>query len=270
MVDICDRKLHHSEGVLELGDFLGVISDGVMYAGTGLTMNFGWGRQQVTDFLEQIANGRPATAEVVVSRLMEKTNSLYRGEPGDDATLVGLLVRKPNRLMIFTGPPVDKNRDEDCVNRLLDFDGRKVVCGGTTGNIVAEHLGEIVHVDLGTMHEDVPPMGLLLDIDLVTEGVLTLARTLRFLKDSGGDHHLVPMDRNGASPLAVRRTLFSITNRAEDCFPKSAPNPASAKKHHPASGVFNCITKKASHWNPSIYCDLFNLVVKPTCWCAVR
>jgi len=196
------RKLHHAEGVLEIGDFLGVISDGVMYAGMGLTMNFGWGREQIGAYLEQIAKGRPAAAAVIVRKLMEKTSSLYRGEPGDDATLVGILARKPNRLMVFTGPPVDQQRDEECVNRLLGFAGRKVVCGGTTGNIVAEHLGEIVHLDLGTLRETVPPIGTLPDIDLMTEGVLTLAQTIRLLKDSGGDRNRVPVDRNGASLLA--------------------------------------------------------------------
>jgi hypothetical protein len=199
---ICNRKLHHSEGVLELEDFLGVISDGVLYAGMGVMMNFGWGRDQIGDYLEQIARRRPATAEMVVRRLMEKTASLYGGEPGDDATLVGILVRKPNRLMVFTGPPVDKNRDEEFVNRLMNFDGRKVVCGGTTGNIVAEQLGEVVRMDFSTLREDVPPIGLLADVDLMTEGVLTLARTLRLLKDSGGNINRVPVDRNGASLLA--------------------------------------------------------------------
>ncbi|MGA2245352.1 MAG: hypothetical protein ABSH48_10155 [Verrucomicrobiota bacterium] len=53
--------------------------------------------------------------------------------------------------------------------------------------------------------------------------------------------------KTGLPTLAVRRTLFSITNRAENHFPKSTPDPGSAKKHHPASGVVNCITKKASH-----------------------
>jgi len=199
---IFGRKLRFSESTLLLGDFLGIISDGVMYAGMGLTMNFGWGRDQIGSYLEQIAKSRPAAAESVVRRLMEKTRDLYAGEPGDDATLVGILSRKPNQLMIFTGPPVDRNRDEDCVNRLLNFDGRKVVCGGTTGNIVADHLGEIAHLDLTTLREDVPPIGTLLDIDLMTEGVLTLAKTLRLLKDSGGNRNRVPVDRNGAALLA--------------------------------------------------------------------
>ena len=199
---ICGRKLCFSGGTLQLGDFLAIGSDGVLYAGMGLTMNFGWGREQIGGFLEQVARSRPASAEAVVRRLMQKTGSLYGGQPGDDATLAGILVRKPNRLMVFTGPPVDKARDEDCVNRLLSFDGRKVVCGGTTGNIVGEHLGEIVNLDLSTVREDVPPIGSLLDVDLMTEGVLTLAKTLRLLKDSAGDRNRVPVDRNGASLLA--------------------------------------------------------------------
>lgn len=199
---ILGRELHLSAGFLERGDFLGIISDGVLYAGMGVTMNFGWGWEQIGDYLEQIASSRPASASAVVRRLMEKTSSLYNGQPGDDATLAGVLAREPNRLMVFTGPPTDKSLDEQCVERLLHFEGRKVVCGGTTGNIVATHLGETVDLDLTTLREDVPPIGSLPHIDLMTEGILTLARTLRLLKESHGDASRVMLDRNGASLFA--------------------------------------------------------------------
>ncbi len=199
---ILGRELHLSAGFLERGDFLGIISDGVLYAGMGVTMNFGWGWEQIGDYLEQIASSRPASASAVVRRLMEKTSSLYNGQPGDDATLAGVLAREPNRLMVFTGPPTDKSLDEQCVERLLHFEGRKVVCGGTTGNIVANHLGETVDLDLTTLREDVPPIGSLPHIDLMTEGILTLARTLRLLKESHGDASRVMLDRNGASLFA--------------------------------------------------------------------
>ena len=46
---LLDRKLRLSAGELQFGDFLGVISDGVMYAGMGVTMNFGWGRDQIDE-----------------------------------------------------------------------------------------------------------------------------------------------------------------------------------------------------------------------------
>jgi hypothetical protein len=198
---ILGRDLKLSEGVLERGDFLAVISDGVMYAGMGVSMNFGWGWEQIGAFLEQVAKARPSSAEAVVRKLMDKTGALYGGQPGDDATCVGILARSPNRLMVFTGPPVDKALDERCVDRLLSFEGRKVVCGGTTGNMVAEHLGEVVDLDLTTLREDVPPIGSLPDIDLMTEGILTLAKTLRLLKESKGLLARVSYDRNGAALL---------------------------------------------------------------------
>ena len=88
------------------------------------------------------------------------------------------------------------------MERVLHFEGRKVVCGGTTGNIVANHLGETVDLDLTTLREDVPPIGSLPHIDLMTEGILTLARTLRLLKESHGDASRVMLDRNGASLFA--------------------------------------------------------------------
>jgi hypothetical protein len=41
--EILGRKIAIAEGELENGDFLGAISDGVLYAGMGITLNFGWG-----------------------------------------------------------------------------------------------------------------------------------------------------------------------------------------------------------------------------------
>lgn len=200
---ILGRDLWLSEGTLERGDFLGVISDGVMYAGMGTTMNFGWGREQVGAYMERIAERHPASSEMIVRRLIDKTRALYNGEPGDDATLVGVLARLPRRLMVFTGPPLDKGADERCVERLMAFDGRKAVCGGTTGNIVAEHLGETVSVDMSTLRGDTPPIGYLPSVDLITEGILTLAKTLRVLKESRGDPRRVPAGRDGACLLVA-------------------------------------------------------------------
>jgi len=57
------------------------------------------------------------------------------------------------------------------------------VCGGTTANIVARHLGKELSVDLATMTEDVPPLGHIDGIDLVTEGVLTMTRLVTMLQN---------------------------------------------------------------------------------------
>ncbi|HEY9814659.1 MAG TPA: SpoIIE family protein phosphatase [Candidatus Obscuribacterales bacterium] len=202
MEEILGRKISLSEGTLERGDFLGAISDGVLYAGMGVALNFGWGWDNITTHIEQVLDQKPRTARTIVHDVIEKTYSLYQGEIGDDASFVGIYVRRRNPLMIFTGPPLDEERDEDYVNRLLSFEGRKVICGGTTGNIVATYLGETIDMDLSTIRKELPPIGLLSCIDLVTEGILTLSKATEYIKACHCDITRLKFDNNGAYLLA--------------------------------------------------------------------
>jgi hypothetical protein len=80
-----------------------------------------------------------------------------------------------------------------------------VVCGGTTARIVARRLGQTVRVDLNTCTKEVPPTGELAEIDMVTEGGLTLAKALEVIRSE------TPLERlrqqvDGASRLAVLLT----------------------------------------------------------------
>ncbi|TVQ22400.1 MAG: serine/threonine protein phosphatase [Leptolyngbya sp. DLM2.Bin15] len=202
MEEILGRKISLSEGTLERGDFLGAISDGVLYAGMGVALNFGWGWDNITTHVEQVLAQKPRTARTIVHDVIEKTYSLYQGEIGDDASFVGIYVRRRNPLMIFTGPPLDEERDEDYVNQLLGFEGRKVICGGTTGNIVATYLGETIEMDLSTIRKELPPIGLLSCIDLVTEGILTLSKATEYIKACHCDITRLKFDNNGAYLLA--------------------------------------------------------------------
>jgi hypothetical protein len=199
---VLERQLQFSEGSFERGDFLGLISDGVLHAGLGIEHSFGWGWEEIARFLQQQlllhGNGvRPVVHEVVT-----QTGRLYRGAPGDDATFLGITARRREAAIIFTGPPLDKSRDDEHVQRVLSFNGRIIICGGTTAEIVAHHLGEPVEIDMKTHRVDVPPMGRLSQVDLVTEGILTMAKALEYLKASGGELYRLPSDRNGARMLA--------------------------------------------------------------------
>lgn len=201
-VTLGDKSLLVSEGVLHDGDFLGLMSDGVLYADKTPVMNPNWDWNEIAACLATAAKAGRGSAQGLVQAVMQKTRRRYGDCVGDDATFVGVLARKPRRLMVFTGPPTEKKRDEACVDRLLRFDGRRVVCGGTTANIVAEYWGEPVRTEERTAREGIPPIASLPDIDLVTEGILTLARTLEILKESQGNSRRLPVDRNGAVLLA--------------------------------------------------------------------
>ncbi len=199
---ILGKEIIISEGYLEKGDFLGAASDGVLYAGLGALLNFGWGWDNVSKYIEGVLIRDANTARTIVQNVIRETHSLYQGQIGDDATFVGVYVRRRNPLMIFTGPPLDPSKDYEYVERLIRFNGRKVVCGGTTGNIVGSYLGEEIDMDISTIRPDLPPIGKLREIDLVTEGILTISKSLEVLKNSNCDIDRLPIDKNGAVLLA--------------------------------------------------------------------
>lgn len=199
---ILGKKINVTEGYLERGDFLGASSDGVLYAGLGETLNFGWGWESIAKYIENLFITQASSARSIIYKVIAETHSLYRGKIGDDATFVGVYVRKKNPLMIFTGPPIEKSEDSLYVERLLKFAGRKVICGGTTGNIIAKYLGETVEMDISTMRKDLPPIGKLKEIDLVTEGILTISKAIEILRNCNCDISRLPSDQNGAVLLA--------------------------------------------------------------------
>lgn len=199
---ILEKQIVIAEGQLDRGDFLGIISDGILHAGVGNIWNFGWGWENVASYMEQLLVRSNYHAKPIVQGLVTKTKSLYGQQVGDDATFVGIYARERSGLMIFTGPPLDSATDEQQARRLLDFDGRKVVCGGTTGTIMECYLGEAIDIDLSTLREDIPPIGRLSHLDLLTEGIITMSRALDYMRACRGEEQRLPRDRNGATLLA--------------------------------------------------------------------
>jgi len=202
-VQILDKKILLREGQMMEGDFLAAISDGVRYAGLGQRFNFGWGWENIADFMAEVLTERVNSAQTVVERVLNQTNLLYGGTPGDDATLLGLYLRHRHSAMIFTGPPLNQADDARYVTRLMEFDGRKIVCGGTTGNVVARHLKQEIQIDLMTIQPDTPPVGHMDGIDLMTEGILTISKAMEYIKESRGDYTRLPTEINGATMLAL-------------------------------------------------------------------
>jgi len=95
---------------------------------------------------------------------------------------------------------MDRGRDEAVMHGFVSRQGRLAVCGGTTAQIVARHLGQQLEVDLQTMTADVPPMGRLEGVDMVSEGILTLTKVNQLLS-SGAQRKQVRFQTDGASSL---------------------------------------------------------------------
>ncbi|MBD2712904.1 serine/threonine protein phosphatase, partial [Arthrospira platensis FACHB-835] len=156
----------------------------------------------IAKYMEKVFMTQATNSRSIIEQVMAETRSLYRDKIGDDATFVGIYVRKRNPVMIFTGPPLDITKDELYAERLLSFKGRKVICGGTTGNLVANYMGETIEMDISTMRKDLPPIGKLSEIDLVTEGILTISKATAVLRQCNCDITRLPSDQNGAVLLA--------------------------------------------------------------------
>jgi len=194
------RKIREARLQVEPGDWLVTVSDGEIHAGIGGLLNLGWDWEKIAKFLETQVY-EDVSAGKVAQILVNEANELYEHKPGDDTT-VGVLKIRPKRLAVFMiGPPVKPEDDDNVVNSFLELPGRKIISGGTTAAIVARKLKKEVSVDLSTMTEKLPPAGKLEGVELVTEGVHTVNRTLEIL-EKVKDVAELERRHDGASRLA--------------------------------------------------------------------
>ncbi|CZR75383.1 Ser/Thr phosphatase [Clostridium phytofermentans ISDg] [Clostridioides difficile] len=87
------------------------------------------------------------------------------------------------------------------------MEGKKIVSGGSSANIAARILHKDIVTKINYSNPDIPPTAVIEGLDLVTEGVLTLGRTLKLLKryinDEFDTKFFDELDAdNGASKLA--------------------------------------------------------------------
>ena len=179
--EIYGKKIRDSRLQVKTGDILAVVSDGVVHAGIGGVLNLGWQWRDVGEYLLRLSS-QAMEAKDLSWWLMTACEQLYTGKPGDDASVLALKIREPRSMTVAAGPPANKEDDPYMVELLLSEPGTKVVCGGTTGSLVAGSLGTEIRVDLSSMEPDIPPVGHIEGIDLVTEGIITLSKTLEQLK----------------------------------------------------------------------------------------
>ncbi|MDI3542595.1 MAG: hypothetical protein PWP57_198 [Candidatus Atribacteria bacterium] len=197
--EIGKRIVLESRMRLQKNDWIVGITDGVVHAGIGGLWNLGWRWEKIASFLENTVNDQ-LDALTLANKVIATTKRLYQDKLGDDATCVVAKIRLPRYLIVWAGPPEDPALDEYIVKRVMEFPGKKAVCGGTTGNILARVLGKEIKVDLSSIQEDVPPVGLMEGVDLLTEGILTLAAVLRQLR-KGAKLEEVTYRNDGASRL---------------------------------------------------------------------
>ncbi|MFN8209745.1 MAG: SpoIIE family protein phosphatase [Bacteroidales bacterium] len=161
-----------------------VCSDGVTQSGMGSdSFPFGWERDNVSSYAAMLVAGENSiSASVLAGKIvtMAHKNDLYRAK--DDISCAVIYFRDPRELLICTGPPYDKEKDQELANRVSSFKGKVILCGGTTADIVARQLNRAIVDELIFEDPELPPESFMQGIDLVTEGILTLQKVNEILK----------------------------------------------------------------------------------------
>ncbi|MCD7864991.1 MAG: serine/threonine-protein phosphatase [Clostridiales bacterium] len=200
------KEIRECEIWSEIGDSFAIMSDGCLYCGTGDIMNYSWDWKALSGCAAKAA-GRSRNAQQMADYMNNACKELYGNVPTDDTTVAVLRIQEEHILSILTGPPADKTDDYRMVETFMETDGIKIVSGGSTSQMVARVLNEKLIPIEGDLDSEIPPMSKINGIDLVTEGVLTLHKTVELLEryadnDVSDDFFLELSRDNGATRLA--------------------------------------------------------------------
>lgn len=203
---IHNKKIREYRCNVMLGDYFVLMSDGVVHAGVGKLLNFGWSWENVAEYAVNAVK-MYGTANRLVTALSGACNELYMQSPGDDTTVAVAKVINRKVVRVLTGPPSNPEDDKRMIEEFMSGEGKHVVCGGTTANIISRELMRSMKTSLEYMDPNIPPIAYIDGIDLVTEGVLTLTRTLSLLRRYAGndvdEHFFMQLDeKNGAAMMA--------------------------------------------------------------------
>ncbi len=183
-----DRRVKLAEFYAISGDRLIVFSDGVTQAGLGQPgCKFGWRREGCLEFIQSKVAAEPeisardlSQAVVYAARSHNKNNTCI-----DDISCMVIYLRKPRRLRLLTGPPFRSESDAAYAALVNNYDGKVILAGGTTANIVSRELKRPLDVDMKLVMKagNLPPPARMKGIDLVTEGILTLTDVVQRLEN---------------------------------------------------------------------------------------
>ena len=253
--EIAGKKIWESTFPVEEDDMFIAMSDGAEWAGVGMTLNFGWTRDSIAEFV--MANHMPEdSAKFTAGLIIDECNRLYGGKPGDDTTIAVAHVRNRHTVNLMVGPPENKEDDAKVMELFFGKNGSRIVCGGTTSNVVSRYLDQPIEATLDYFDPEVPPICHIKGVDLTTEGVITLSKVLKYAEDFLDQAKLAPhwsTHKDGASLIA--RELFESATDIH-FFVGRAINPAHQNPNLPinfaikqqiVTNLAECLKKMGKH-----------------------
>ena len=172
---------------LKLGDRLIFCSDGVTQAGLGGgRLKLGLRREGLITILQDKLNEHPDISSTELSQyIVNQAKNIETDRfAKDDISACVLYFREPREALVFTGPPFHQEKDKEYAQMFEKFKGKKAIAGGTTANLISRELNRPITMDSTISIGKLPSCSYMEGVDLVTEGILTLTKTLEYLEAS--------------------------------------------------------------------------------------
>lgn len=166
-----------------LEDRVIIMSDGIVQSGMGSDKYpFGWGRENVENYALSLIDSDPTiSATSLASRILNMAHKNDGFQSKDDSSCLVVYFREPRKLLLCTGPPFDSEKDKVLAGIVEKFEGRVILSGGTTADIISRELKREIEDNLEFTDPELPPESFMANIDLITEGILTLQKVSRIL-----------------------------------------------------------------------------------------
>ncbi|WP_458863191.1 SpoIIE family protein phosphatase [Acidaminobacterium chupaoyuni] len=206
--NIGEKEVYQSRFQLRSGDVFVLMTDGVTHAGLGNLIPDGWQREGVVEYLEEIYDPS-LSAKNLADRVATACRDLYLEHIDDDVTVAVFKMRTRKVVNLLIGPPRDPADDEEFLKTFFQKEGMHIVCGGSTAQMVSRHLHRDLEVAGDYVDPDIPPIGRIRGVDLVTEGIVTMSRVLEMTGQyASSDSMPVHWDNKNDGATRIARALL--------------------------------------------------------------
>ena len=182
-----NRKMRVYDIKLELNDRIVFCSDGATQVAMG-TKTYPLGLERdglINIILSKLKMDKNISSSELSNYLIKQIELIAPDKKLlDDTSIVSIYCREPRESLVFTGPPYHIEKDNYYANTFKNFKGKKAIAGGTTANIISRELNIPVKTDLSLNVGNLPGIYCMDGVDLVTEGILTLTKTMEYLEDN--------------------------------------------------------------------------------------
>jgi hypothetical protein len=183
--------------VLRCREFKAKKEDRIVFMTDGITqsgmenekMRMGWGQESVEEYVvQQLSTSADISARRLTKKVLNKAIQNDGFHLRDDASCGVIYFRDPREMLLVTGPPFFKAKDPDFARRIQEYRGIKIVCGGTTAEIIARELNMEIETEISLSNPYALPRYLMEGFHLVTEGILTIGKVEELLENYDSEH----------------------------------------------------------------------------------